>query len=273
MIPEVWTVRGVKRETRDTFTFRLAPPAGAAGSAAGFRPGQFNMLYAPGAGEAAISICGDPQENGERAHTVRVVGRVTQALARLGKGDSLGLRGPFGRPWPMEEAEGGDVLIVAGGIGLAPLRPAVLHILAHRKRYGEVHLLYGARTPEEMLYPADLQRWKSRFDMAVTVTVDRGDPGWQGNVGVVTSLIRRRRFDPDKVTAMVCGPEIMMRFALLELQRQEIPDDRIYLSMERNMKCGVGLCGHCQLGPHFVCKDGPVHTYEQLRPWIVPREV
>ncbi len=264
MVPHPYRVVRRRRETRDTFTLFLEPLAGESPS---FAPGQFHMLYLFGVGEVPISISGDPAQPHPQVHTIRAVGAVTQALARLRPGAILGLRGPFGSHWPLEEAVGRDVVVVAGGIGLAPLRPAIYHLLAHRERYGRIVVLYGARTPEELLYPKELARWSGHLDVEVLVTVDRASGSWRGNVGVVTTLIPRAPFDPQDTMALVCGPEIMMRYTVLALQKRGVPPPAIYVSMERNMKCAVGFCGHCQYGPHFICKDGPVFCYDHIR-WL-----
>jgi NAD(P)H-flavin reductase len=271
MLPTQFRVRRKRRETYDTFTLELEPLNGTDGLA--FAAGQFNMLYVFGVGEVPISISGDPTQPQTVAHTVRAVGTVTTALRNLRPGDVVGVRGPFGTPWPVEEAAGSDVVIVAGGIGLAPLRPALYHLLANRDRYGKVVLLYGARTPEDLLYKRELQKWRGRFDLDVEITVDSATGEWRGNVGVVTTLIPRAPFDPLHTVALVCGPEIMMRFTVLELQKRGIALENIYISMERNMKCAVGFCGHCQFGPTFICKDGPVFRFDQIRPFFETREV
>jgi NAD(P)H-flavin reductase len=271
MVPHWYRVTRRHKENADTFTLELAPADGS--GLAGFAPGQFNMLYVPGVGEAPISISGNPEEPEQILHTTRAVGTVTKAMARLGKGDVIGVRGPFGNSWPVAAAAGYDVVIVAGGIGLAPLRPAIYQILDHREQYGKVVLLYGARTQEEILFRKEIAEWRSRFDVSVGVTVDRATGNWHGNVGVVTTLIPRAPFDPSETIAMVCGPEIMMRFTVKELRQRGITDDRIYLSMERNMKCAVGFCGHCQFGPKFICRDGPIFSFDQIRPFFGMREV
>ena len=170
----------------------------------------------------------------------------------------MGIRGPFGTHWPVEEATGRDVVIVAGGIGLAPLRPALYRLMAEREKYRKIVLLYGTRTPEDMLYRHELEQWRGKFDLEIQVTVDRAASSWRGNVGVVTTMIPRAPFDPSNTLAMVCGPEVMMRFTVMELLKRGVAAERTYLSAERNMKCGIGFCGHCQYGPTFVCKDGPV---------------
>ena len=257
-----YRVERVRRETNDTFTLELKPADGENGLS--FAAGQFNMLYAFGVGEIPISISGDPNMPERLVHTVRAVGAVSRALPKLKRGHVLGVRGPYGTHWPVEEAAGGDVLIVTGGIGLAPLRPALYQLIAHRERYGRVILLYGARTPEEILFERELAQWRAQFDLDVHVTVDRGTGNWRGNVGVVTTLIPKASFDPSSTIAFVCGPEIMMRFTLLELKRRELAANNVFISMERNMKCGIGFCGHCQFGAAFVCKDGPVFRLNQV---------
>ncbi len=263
MLATPWRISTVHRETDDTFTLELSPLPGVPPHTR-FLPGQFNMLYIFGVGEVPISISGDPAETDCLLHTTREVGGVTHAMHRLRRGDSLGVRGPFGTGWPLDAARGRDVILVAGGIGLAPLRPAILHILAHREHYQRVLILYGARSPADILFRRELEQWGGRFDIEVVVSVDRATPGWRGNVGVITPLLRRVPFDRTHAIAMLCGPEIMMRYAVRELQGRGLPDADIYLSMERNMKCGIGLCGHCQFGASFLCKDGPVLPYAAL---------
>jgi NAD(P)H-flavin reductase len=231
------------------------------------------MLYVFGVGEIPISISGDPEQPDRLIHTVRAVGPVSRALCALRRGAPVGVRGPYGAGWPVDAAVGQDVVIAAGGLGLAPLRPVLYHLLNHRVQYGAVVLLYGARSQGDLLFRAELERWRSHLDLDVAVTVDSATGGWRGHVGAVTTLIPRAACDPAHTVAMVCGPEIMMRFTVQELQKRGIADDRIYLSLERNMKCGIGLCGHCQLGPTFVCKDGPVFRYSDIGTWFRKREV
>jgi NAD(P)H-flavin reductase len=270
-LPASFRVARVTRNTGDTFTLELVSVDGRPEFR--FAPGQFNMLYAFGMGEVPISISGDPAKPGTLVHTVRAVGAVTRALCALKKGHIVGVRGPFGVPWPIAGAAGRDVVIVAGGIGLAPVRPILYTVLADRGRYGRVVLLYGARTPRELLYLGDLEQWRSRLDLEVEVTVDSADRSWRGNVGTVTKLIPRAPFDPGNATAFVCGPEVMMRFVGIELVGRGMAEEQIFVSMERNMKCAIGLCGHCQFGPFFVCKDGPVFALPQVRPFLTVREV
>jgi len=269
MMPTPMRVTGRRRETGDTFTLRLEP--GAPGLA--FAPGQFNMLYAFGTGESAISISGDPGEPGTLVHTIRAVGGVTRAIDRQGRRGMLGVRGPFGTPWPLEKARGGDLLLVAGGLGLAPLRPVVYHVLRHRGDYGRVALLVGARTPDDLPFHAELRRWARGGDLQVLVTVDRAPTNWKGLVGVVPPLVADARVSPERTLAFLCGPEVMMRFTERELTRLGYAPRQLWVSLERNMKCAVGHCGHCQLGPSFLCKDGPVLRYDRVRPFFRVREV
>jgi NAD(P)H-flavin reductase len=271
MIPEPLRIQRIAQDTYDTFTLELEPPVRAGGFR--FLPGQFNMLYVFGVGEVPISISGNPTNPQKLVHTTRAVGIVTRALRKLKRGDAAGVRGPFGSNWPTDRAVGGDVVIVAGGIGLAPLRPALYQILANRKNYGKVALIYGARTPDDLLYRKELERWRARLDVEVKVTVDRAAGGWLGEVGVVTTLIPRAGFTPERALALVCGPEVMMRFTAMELLKRGVSAERIYLSMERNMKCAVGFCGHCQYGPMFICKDGPIFRYDVIQRLLGIREV
>ncbi len=264
-------VASVAKETHDTFTLTL--DAEGEESAGRFAPGQFSMLYVYGVGELPISISGDPHETGRLVYTVRSVGKATNALVNRQVGESIGVRGPFGTSWPLEAARGKDVLIVAGGIGLAPLRPVIHHILRHRDDYVRLIVLYGARSPKDLLYRKQLAEWGRLPDTQVLTTVDYGGVNWRGYVGVVTTLFRYVRMHPGRTVAMVCGPEIMMRYVIRELDKRGLPESDIYLSMERNMKCAVGFCGHCQLGPYFVCKDGPIFPYTQMRPWLEKHEL
>jgi NAD(P)H-flavin reductase len=263
-------VMKVRRETHDTFTLEMAP---ADDVFPPFAPGQFSMLYVFGVAELPISISGDPANNRRRIYTVRSVGAATAALVGRPEGECVGVRGPFGAGWPMAQARGRDVLLVAGGIGLAPLRPVMYEILARRQDYARVLLLYGARSPRDLLYRKELAQWGRDRSIHVLTTVDYGGLDWKGNVGVVTTLFRRVHLDPRRTTAMICGPEVMMRFVTGELHTRGMADEDIWLSMERNMKCGIGLCGHCQFGPEFICRDGPVLEYGRLRPWLTRHEI
>ena len=271
MLPMLYRIQRVRQETDDTFTLELVPAD--SGDGFSFAPGQFNMLYVFGVGEVPISISSDPDGSPLIQHTTRVVGTVTKAMRLLKRGDMLGIRGPFGTHWPVEEAVGRDVVIVAGGIGLAPLRPALYRLMAHREKYRKIVLLYGTRTPEDILYRRELEHWRGKFDLEIQVTVDRAASSWRGNVGVVTTMISRAPFDPSNTAAFVCGPEVMMRFTVMELQKRGVAAQRTYLSMERNMKCGIGLCGHCQYGPVFTCKDGPVFSFDRIAALLGRAEV
>ncbi|MEX0679489.1 MAG: FAD/NAD(P)-binding protein [Pirellulales bacterium] len=232
-----------------------------------FLPGQFNMLYLPGVGEIAISLSGG-KRGGTWDHTIRVAGNVTRALAGLGIGGALGLRGPYGSAWPLAESEGADVVVVAGGIGLAPLRPALDGLLRAGKRFGRSTLLYGARTPDTLLYMREFDNWISQ-GLVVQTTVDRSQPGWSGNVGVVPLLVDRLRpFSPGNSVLLICGPEVMMRYTVRSALGRGLRKDQIWVAVERNMQCAVGLCGHCLLGPAFVCKDGPIFRYDKIEPFL-----
>jgi NAD(P)H-flavin reductase len=263
MLPQPYLVREVAKETPDTFTLRLEPENAVNGSM--FQPGQFSMLWVFGVGELPISVSGDPALHNRLVYTVRSVGQATHSLVNRAVGDGVGVRGPFGTGWPVEAARGRDVIVVAGGIGLAPLRPVIYHVLGNRKDYGRLVILYGGRSPRDLLYRKELAAWARNRETQVLVTVDYGGLNWRGHVGVVTTLFKYSRLQPGRSVAMVCGPEIMMRFVVRELEMQGLSRDDIYLSMERNMKCAVGFCGHCQYGPHFICKDGPIFRYEQIR--------
>jgi len=267
MLPTNARVARVKREIASVVTLELEPRERFA-----FAPGQFNMLYLFGIGEVAISISGDPAQSDRLVHTIRGVGSVTNPILAVRTGDSLGVRGPFGIGWPLAEAHDRDVVIVAGGLGLAPLRPAILHVLAHRDRYRRAVVLYGARTPNDILYRRELERIRGRLDVSLELTVDRADRDWAGHVGVVPDLVRGADFDPQNAVAMICGPEVMMRFAVRALEERGVPREAMYVSMERNMKCALAFCGHCQLGPSFVCKDGPVFRFDRLAPWFYLKE-
>jgi len=266
--PERWRVDHARRETSDTVTLRLVPPG-----AYSFLPGQFNMLSVPGVGEVPISVSGDPAAAETVLHTIRDVGAVTRALCARRPGGEILVRGPYGTHWPVDAAAGGDLVIVAGGIGLPPLLPALHAALAQRDRFDRIVLLYGTRTPDDLLFRDELAAWRARFDLDVDVTVDSAGREWRGNVGVVPGLVEHAVFDPDKATAFVVGPEIMMRFTVRALLAAGVAAGRVYLSAERNMQCAVALCGHCQLGPLLVCRDGPVFRYPTVARWLGVREL
>jgi len=270
MAPIIARVTQHRCDAPEVITLELEPQGGAALTP--FVPGQFNMLTVFGVGEVPISFSGDARIQDRLTHTIRAVGPVSKALTELQPGAAVGLRGPFGVGWPMAEAEGKDVVVVTGGLGLAPLRPALYHLFAERERFGKIVLLYGTRSPDDILFRSELEGWSARLDAEVEVTVDHAERSWRGHVGVVTKLIPRSDFDPENTIALVCGPEIMMRFAIAALEDAGVKASDIYLSMERNMKCAVGFCGHCQFGPVFVCRDGPVFPYERLRNLLALKE-
>lgn len=238
-----------------------------------YRPGQFTMLYLFGIGEIPVSISGDSADPTRLVQTIRSVGAVSDAFTRLQPGDMIGLRGPFGTAWPTEELAGQDVVVVAGGLGLAPLRPAIYYLLANRDRFGSVVVLYGTRSPDEILYRRELERWRQRLDIQLEVTVDHAGAGWRGHVGVVTRLLSRLAVDAIHASALVCGPEIMMRFAASGLNDIGLSQSAIYVSLERSMKCALGLCGRCQFSGIFTCKDGAVVPYDRVRRLMGLKEI
>jgi NAD(P)H-flavin reductase len=231
------------------------------------------MLGVPGVGEAPISISGDPSDQNGLEHTLRTVGSVTAKLAGLGAGDAVSVRTPFGTPWPVEAAVDGDLLLVAGGIGLAPLSPVIHHVLAHRESYRRVILLYGARTPSDLIFRGRLDRLAFGEAIEVAITVDRADTTWTLDVGMVTRLIGRVGLHPAATTSMICGPEIMMKAVARDLLARGLDPTQTYVTMERNMHCGAGFCGHCQFGPEFVCKDGPVFPWPKVADLLLVPEV
>ena len=269
MTPGSHRVVGRRQETADVVTLQLEAVDG---SRLRYAAGQFNMLYAYAVGEVAISISGNPVGDGPITHTVRNVGTVSRALCGMQVGDTVGLRGPFGSDWGLESAAGGDLVIVAGGIGLAPLRSVITQVMSQRDRFGNVEVVIGTRTPEELAFREEVEVWRARDDLSVHVTVDRATPGWHGTVGVVTTVLPRIHCDPDAI-ALICGPEVMMRFTALALMERGLPASRVRVSMERNMQCAIAQCGHCQLGAVFVCADGPVMTWERVEPLLAVRQL
>lgn len=259
LFPRPAGIIDIQEVARDTLTLTLAFKENEIQGRYTYEPGQFNMVGRFGVGEVPLSLSSDPAERETFQHTIKAVGSVTRILGRLRVGDTVGVRGPYGTFWPLKEAGGNDVLIVGGGIGIAPLRPVIEHILGNRSIYGDVTILYGAKTPKDVAFRQDFDRWTMHQNIKLLLTVDSvdGEP-WEHYVGVVPTLFEKIKVDPQRTYAMICGPEIMMRFSLIDLIKRGFPMNHLFLSMERRMSCGVAQCGHCFFGPKFVCRDGPV---------------
>ena len=230
-----------------------------------FYPGQFNMLYLYGVGEVAISIASDPADKSHLSHTIRAVGRVTKAMQALQPGEQIGIRGPYGQGWPLKRAEGKDIVIITGGLGCAPTVSVINYILARRQQYGTVTILQGVKHSEDFIFRKQYALWQKAPNTEVHIAADQAGPKWPWLIGYVTEMIGSLSMNPDKTIVMMCGPEMMMRAAIGALLKKGISEAAIYLSMERNMACGVGHCGHCQYGGLFVCKDGPVFAYPIIK--------
>lgn len=256
------------REAEDIDTYRLRFVDAQVRRTYRFAAGQFNMVYLFGVGEVAISIVSDPDHPELLDHTIRVAGRVTKAIAQLKPGDVLGIRGPFGTGWPLDEAQRKDVVIVTGGLGCAPVVGAIEYIFRRRDRFGAVKILHGVKTPHDLLYRERFDAWRRHPDTEVLLTSDQPDKTWHYHIGVVTELFEQVSMDPTKSIVLMCGPEIMMRLGVPILMRRGMSATAIYVLLERHMECGIGLCGHCQLGPYFLCKDGPVMRYDRVAPWL-----
>lgn len=235
------------------------------GSSLNHDPGQFVQLFLPGVGEAPISICSSPNIRDKFELCVRRVGKFTKALHKLEKGDEIGVRGPFGQGFPVGVLEGNDLLIIAGGLGIVPLRSLINYIIEYRRDFGKVNILLGCNTPNSILFGNEIQTWEKRIDVNFNCTVDRGAPEWKGNIGVITTLIPGITLNPTRTFAIICGPPIMYKFVIDELVKKEIPEKQIFVSLERHMKCGIGKCGHCQIEHLYCCKDGPVFSYEKIK--------
>ncbi len=272
MKPMFHSVTRVVRETNDVVTLDVALDP-STDDAPRFAPGQFNMLYMYGVGEIAVSISGDAAQTDHFAHTIRAVGPVSQALTDMQPDQQIGVRGPFGTAWPMAAATGKDVLIIAGGLGIAPLRPAIYHLQNHRHDFGDIGLLVGARSPADLPFIDEVSRWQQNSSIQCRVTVDHAGPDWRGDVGLVTEELNKVRFNPDNAIAMICGPEIMIRMTARQLQDLGVSSSSIHVSLERNMKCATGFCGHCQFGPHFICRDGPVFPIDRVQSIMKLREI
>ncbi len=231
-------------------------------------PGQFVQVELYGVGEAPISVCSSPTKRGSFELTVRSAGRLTKHMHSLGKGDWLGIRGPFGKPFPVKLMTGNDLLFVAGGLGIAPLRSLINYVMDNRREFGKVDILLGCKTPTDMLFGDEIKLWQKRMDVNFSCTVDRSAPDWKGNVGLITSLIPGVTINPEKTFGVVVGPPIMYKFVIAELLKKNLPEKQIVLSLERHMKCGMGKCGHCQIDHpknYYCCKDGPTFTYEEVK--------
>lgn len=270
MVPRPFRVIKVKREVPGVFTWHLVPVDGGVFS---YRPGQFNMLYLFGVGEVAISISGDCRDAEKIVHTIRVAGSVTRAMSGLAVGDVIGVRGPFGRPWPIEPILGADLVFVTGTIGLAPLRPLIYEVLHQRDKFGRVIICYGSRGVDDILYEDELHLWRGRFDTNVHVTVHSAPSGYRGRIGSVAAAVRAARIEGGDTQAFVCRSEVMTKPAVDALHERGVASDRIWVTLERNMKCGIGLCGHCQFGPTFMCKDGPVYRFDEIEHLFDVREL
>ena len=251
------------QETQTVFTLRLAFTDPGKRKKYSFVPGQFNMVYLHGVGEIPISIVSDPEDPEMLDHAIRVVGRVTQGLSKLKKGDQIGLRGPYGLGWPLAETKGKDVLVITGGLGCAPVVSVINYINKRRSDFGRLTILQGVKLPKDLIWRKRYEQWIQEPDTEVFLAADKGDPSWPWHVGLVVELFDQMNIS-DNTVVMMCGPEGMMRVCIHELTLRNIPEDAIYLSMERNMKCALGHCGHCQYGPHFICKNGPVFRYDKI---------
>ena len=255
-------------EADDVFSLRLRIRDPDLAAAYRFAPGQFNMLYLHGVGEIPISIVSDPDEPGQLMHTLRAVGRVTRGFARLQVGDHIGVRGPFGRGWPLAAVEGRDLLLITGGLGCAPLVSVIEYVMRRRARFGHVTIIQGVKHHHDLIWRARYEGWMRQPDTRVLLAADVADAGWTWHVGLVTELLDQVPLGAGGAATLVCGPEPMMQAAARRCLELGVDEQDIWLSMERNMQCATGHCGHCQLGPAFICRDGPVFPYARLRPWL-----
>ena len=264
-IPSKAVIKKIRKETADTNTYTLAFLDKEKRDRFSFTPGQFVMVSVLGIGEAAISLSSSPLNRECFDITIHKVGDVTNAISSMKKKDSLWIRGPYGKGWPMEEARGKNLLIIAGGIGLPPLRGVIANIEKKREEYGQLEILYGARTPKDLIFQYEYDGWKKIKGARLEITVDEAQEKWDGNIGLVTSLFPKMVTHPSNAVVFTCGPEIMMLYVTKCLETMGFKEEQIYVSMERRMKCGVGKCGHCQIGSRYVCKDGPVFSFTELK--------
>lgn len=264
-LPREAKILEITHETNSIFTLQLAFSDAHVHALYAFQPGQFNMVYLYGVGEVAISIVSDPDDKSQLSHTIRAVGRVTKAMQQLKTGDFIGLRGPFGRGWPLHQAHGKDIIILTGGLGCAPTVSIINYILNRRSHFGSMKILQGVKHSDDFIFRKHYETWKNSPNTEVHIAADAAGPKWPWAIGYVTDMIKPLSLNPDKTLVMMCGPEMMMRNAITVLTQKGIAEGDIYLSMERNMECGIGQCGHCQYGGYFICKDGPVFAYPQIK--------
>jgi len=263
LVPEPAEIVEKRSFAPDLHAYRLRLLDPAARPRFDFLPGQFNMVYVPGVGEVAISISSDPDDE-DLEHTIRIVGRTTRVIERLGPGDVLGIRGPYGNGWPLLDARFKDVLVVTGGLGCAPVSGAIDYMFRRRASYGHLTILHGVKKPADLVHREHFEVWRREPDTTVLLTADQPDRAWRARTGVVTELFEEVQLDATRTVVLMCGPEVMMHYAIRALRARGVSDNRIHLSLERNMKCALGWCGHCQLGPEFVCKDGPIFPVSRL---------
>ncbi len=252
-------------EGANLFTLRLELSDPEIQQSYGFEPGQFNMLYLYGVGEVAISIVSDPEESHIIAHTIRVVGRVTRGINQLKEGDRIGLRGPFGRGWPMQQSIDKDIVVVTGGLGCAPVVSVINYIEQRREQYGTLNIVQGVKHTSDFIWQQRYDHWREMPNTKVLLAADVGEALWPWHIGPVTGLFDQLEFNPDNAAVMMCGPEGMMHVVCDHMLDNHVAASQLFLSMERNMQCAVGHCGHCQFGSQFVCKDGPVFSYDKIR--------
>lgn len=263
-MPHAAEIVARKQESPGIFSLNLRIADDTVAAAFHYVPGQFNMLYLYGIGEVPISIVNEAQHGTELVHTVRALGRVTRGLAQLQVGDCIGLRGPYGRGWPIEAARGKDVLVITGGLGCAPVVAVIHHMLRYRNQYGHLTIIQGVRHSDDLIWREHYDSWAAKTDTTVLLVADKAGPGWPGHVGLVTEFLDMN-FNPRRTMAMLCGPELMMRASAEQLTARGLPEEALYLSMERNMQCAVAQCGHCQFGSRFICRDGPVFAYPDVK--------
>jgi len=271
MVPLPYRLCEISEEIPSCMTLRVEPESEEFFQP--WMPGQFFMIYVFGHGEVPVSTSGNPEKQGQLTFTVMSVGSVTQAICRLTPGDSIGLRGPFGSVWPLDKLEGRDIIVMAGGLGLAPLRPVLYHLLSHGDAYGDIRLLYGTRQPDKIVFSDEVLQWHQDKTIDVEVTVDNAGRDWTGKVGVITDLLKDISLNTSNTSVLICGPEVMMRFSAYALLDLGVAASNIFVSMERNMKCAVKTCGRCQYGPYFICHDGPVFSFDRVRHLFKVREL